>query len=188
MLAYSLNKNMKNLRMDEGNALMRKSRPKSAAHGRGAPVAKRNKREANRNVGQARVQRPPQAQAPHMNLQNGYYYGQAPGAAQNFGHQDTAYAADNAAYLQPGQTYGNQMPQHHAMNGYEPAANLMNQNEQYYQQQQQQQREDLMQEADEAVQRQARGRDGLGYQEGPPKQVDAVEDHDRSPGGADNAR
>ena len=39
MLAYSLNKNMKNLRMDEGNALMRKSRPKSAAHGRGTPIA-----------------------------------------------------------------------------------------------------------------------------------------------------
>jgi hypothetical protein len=74
MLAYSLNKNMKNLKMDEGNPLMRKTRPKSAVHGRGAPVAKRKQRDAKRSfAGQA--QRPPQAQAPHVNQQTGYYYG-----------------------------------------------------------------------------------------------------------------
>lgn len=65
MLAYSLNKNMKNLRMEEGN-LMRKSRPRSAYQGR-APVAKRNKRATNKGYGQVQAQRPPQAQAPHYN-------------------------------------------------------------------------------------------------------------------------
>lgn len=55
MLAYGLNKNMKNLRMEEGNALMRKQRPKSAVHGK-APIAKRNKRATtNRAYGQGQA-------------------------------------------------------------------------------------------------------------------------------------
>lgn len=58
MLAYSLNKNMKNLKIDEGNAMMRKSRPKSAVYGRGPPVAKRKSRDPKRSYGR-QAQLPP---------------------------------------------------------------------------------------------------------------------------------
>lgn len=101
-----------------------------------------------------------------------------------------AYAPANLAGLQPGQTYGSQMPQYDAMGQHDYQRNM--QSEHYYQQQQQLQREDLMQEAEDAVQMHGSrpqlqhgsdGTDGLPVHH---QELDPVMGHDQSPGGADD--
>lgn len=66
ILAYSLNKNMKNLRMDEQAQFAKKSRPKSAGVSRVAPVAKRAKRPTQQTYSRGQPPRPP-PRAPVVN-------------------------------------------------------------------------------------------------------------------------